>query len=55
MLNIQEKTYVEHVLHVINGDERIVDVDNLDLLLELRGAHHQAADSSKPIDSDFDG
>jgi hypothetical protein len=30
-------------------------VDNLNLLLELRGAHHKAADSSETIDSYFDG
>lgn len=47
-------TYVEHVLHVLNRDERIVDVHDLNLLLELCGAHDQAADSTEPVDSDFD-
>lgn len=48
-------TYVEHVLHVVDRDERIIDVYDLDLLLELCGAHHQTADSSETIDTDFDG
>lgn len=30
-------------------------MDNLDLLLVLGGAHHQAADSPETIDTDFDG
>ena len=49
------KTYVEHILHVVDGDERIVDVDNLNLLLELCGTHNQAANSPETIDSNFDG
>ena len=48
------ETYVEHVLHVVNRDEGIVDVDDLDLLLHLSGTHNQAADSSEAIDSNFD-
>ena len=48
------KTYVEHVLHVVDGDERIVDVHNLDLLLQLCGTHNQAADSAESVDSNFD-
>lgn len=30
-------------------------MDDLDLLLVLGGAHHQAADSPETIDTDFDG
>ena len=48
------KTYVEHVLHVVHGDERIVDVHNLNLLLQLCGTHNQAADSAESVDSNFD-
>lgn len=52
--SISSVTYIEHVLHVVNRDEGIVDVDDLDLFLQLGGAHNQAADSSETIDSNFD-
>jgi hypothetical protein len=48
-------TYVEHVLHVVNRDERIVDVDDSDLWVIAGSAHDQAANAAKSVNSDLDG
>ena len=37
----------EHVLHVVDGDERVVDGDDLHVGVVARRAHHQAADAAK--------
>ena len=46
---------VEHVLHVVNGDEGIVDCDDLDVWVVASCAHDQAANATKTVDSDLDG
>ena len=46
--------YVEHVLHVVHRDERIVDRHDLDFLLQASSTHHQTSDTTEAIDSNFD-
>lgn len=53
-LNKKTDTYVEHVLHVVNGNERIVDSNNLDLRIQPGSAQDETTDASKPVNSDFD-
>jgi len=47
-------TYVEHVLHVVSGDERIVDGHNLDVGVVSGGAKHEATDATESVDTDLD-
>ena len=58
MIIVKEVTergpYVEHVLHVVHRDERIVDRHDLDFLLQASSTHHQTSDTTEAIDSNFD-
>jgi hypothetical protein len=47
-------TYVEHVLHVVRGDEGVIDGHDLDVGVEASRPADQSADSSKPVNSNFD-
>ena len=51
---INSVAYVEHVLHVVHWDERIVDRHDLDFLLQASSTHHQTSDTTEAIDSNFD-
>ena len=44
---------LEHIDHVVQVHEGIVDGDDLDALLLHRGAHYQTANPAKPIDANF--
>mmetsp|Transcript_2577 Transcript_2577/g.4651 ORF Transcript_2577/g.4651 Transcript_2577/m.4651 type:complete len:498 (-) Transcript_2577:2604-4097(-) len=46
---------LEHVLHVVGGDEGVVDGDDVDHGVVLSGAHNEAADAAESVDSDVDG
>ena len=52
---LSDRTYVEHVLHVVNGDEGIVDGDDLDVGHGAGRTEHEATDASEAVDSNFDG
>ena len=54
-LNASKTAYLEHVLHVISGDERVVDANNLNEGVFCSGAHHQTANATEAVDADFDG
>ena len=45
---------VEHVLHVVHGDEGIIDVGDLDLLFLAGSTHHETANAAKAVDSNLD-
>ena len=47
-------TYVEHVLHVVSRNERIVDGHNLDVGVVSGGTKHETTDATKSVDSDLD-
>lgn len=49
------KTYIEHILHVVSGDERIVDRNNLNARVCSGSTQHKAANAAESIDSDFNG
>ena len=48
-------TYVEHILHVISRNERIVDGNDLDLRFQSGSTQHETTNASKSVNSDFDG
>lgn len=48
-------TYVEHISHVVNRNERIIHCNNLDLRIQPRSPEHQSSNAAKAIDSYFDG
>ena len=47
MQQIHDSLTLGHVLHVVQGNERVVDGDNLDGRVGLRGAHDETADATK--------
>lgn len=51
----KKKSYVEHVLHVVDWDERIVDGDNLDVGIGTCCAEHKTTNTPKSVDTDFNG
>lgn len=48
-------TYVEHVLHVVGWDERVVDGGHLKLRLVASSAKDQAANATEAVDTNLDG
>ena len=46
---------LEHVLHVVGGDEGIVDGNDVDHGVVLSGAHDEAADTAETVDANVDG
>jgi hypothetical protein len=46
---------LEHVLHVVGGDEGVVHGDNVDHGVVLGGAHDKTADTSETVDANVDG
>ena len=45
---------LEHVLHVVLADERVVDADDVHHGVVLGGAHDEAADATEPVDAHAD-
>ena len=45
------RVVLEHVAHVIDGDEGVVDANNRNVGVRLRRAHDEAADSAKSVNS----
>merc|ERR1719181_1768338 len=48
------RVVLEHVAHVVHGDEGVVHAHDADVGVRLRRAHDEAADSSESIDTDAD-
>ena len=46
---------LEHVLHVVGGDEGVVHSDDVDHGVVLSGAHDETADAAGTIDANVDG
>jgi len=44
---------LEHVRHVVGGDEGVVDGDDLDVVARHARAHHQAPDAPEAVDADL--
>jgi len=48
------RVVLEHVDHVVKGDEGIVDGNDLDVLLQKSCTQHETTDASETVDADFD-
>ena len=46
---------LEHVLHVVGGDEGVVHSDDVDHGIVLSGAHDETADAAESVDANVDG
>merc|ERR1712216_800844 len=46
---------LEHVLHVVGGDEGVVDGDDLHVGVGLRGPDHHAANATETVDANANG
>ena len=47
------ETYVKHVLHVVDRDERVVDGDDLNLWLQTSSSENKTTDTTEAVDSYF--
>lgn len=48
------RVVLEHVGHVVGGDEGVVDGNHLDVVPLDAGTHHQAPDATKAVDANLD-
>jgi hypothetical protein len=48
------RVVLEHVGHVVGGDEGVVHGDDLDVVAGEGGAHDEAADATEPVDAHAD-
>ena len=47
-------SYIEHVLHVVQRNERIIHSDDLNIRVRSGSSENQSSDAAEAVDSDLD-